>query len=299
MSCQKRLMQLPIDAIRGLVGEISEDPFQYVDFAVTDDIGLFVPVGGQCDYAVTPAHTHPSYSFVVSFDDLCQVKIDDRIVRSRPGTFSAFSPGVPHQELPLTTPARYVAVMIRRAYFEKHLAVYGRAIPPLRCATFDSTPRLLAALREFMSEFEERAPGYETLLEATGQKITHLVIRQILAVQKHDDKVDFRMAANDAVEFMHTNIHEKLTLTDLARISRLSPSQFARVFKQELGMAPIEYLQEMRLLRARRLLRDTDRTITEIALGSGFNSSSYFSRCFQNRFGASPSAFRKSLGMIR
>jgi AraC family transcriptional regulator len=289
-------MALPMATIRALVGDITDAPFAHIDFAVTEDFGLFVPVSGQCYYAVTAAHTHPSYSFVVSFDDLCQVEVDGVIRRSRAGTFSAFAPGVPHQELPLETPSRYVAVMIRPEYLEQQLAVYDRPLPVLRGEAFESTPRLVAALREFMSEYEERAPGYGALLAATGQKITHLIIRQVLATPKTDEKVDYRMATNDVVEFMHTHLDEKLTLTELARVGRLSVSQFARVFKDELGVAPIEYLQELRLLRARRRLRDTDESITSVALGCGFNSSSYFSRCFQGRFSVSPSAFRKSLG---
>lgn len=290
-------MTVPMDIIRSLVGDITDEPFGHVDYAVTRVVGLFVPVGGQCSYAVSPAHTHPAYSFVVSFDDFCRVKVDDKILRSRPGTFCAFSPWVPHQELPLEVPPRYVAVMVLRDYFEEQLRIYDRKLPDFRGEMFESTPRLLAALREFMSDYEDCAAGYQKLLDAAGLKIVHLIIRQILAVEKRDEKVDFRMAANHAVEFMHRNLHEKLTLTDLARISRLSPSQFARVFKEELGTSPIEYLQELRLLRAKRLLKDDDKSITDIALDCGYNSSSYFSRCFLRRFGISASDYRKSLGM--
>jgi AraC family transcriptional regulator len=289
-------MALPMNTIRALVGDITEAPFEYIDFAVTNLVGLFVPVSGQCYYATSPAHTHPSYSFVVSFDDCCQVLVDGKTLRSRPGTFSAFSPLVPHQELPMETPARYVAVMIDTTYLHQQLADYGKPLAELRGDTFDSTARLLDALREFMAEFDERGPGYEALLSATGRKITHLVIRQILGSPKRDEKVDFRMAANHTVEFMHTHLGEKIGLVDLARVARLSLSQFSRVFKQELGMAPMEYLQELRLVRAKRLLRDSDQSITEVALGCGFNSSSYFSRCFLGRFSASPSVFRRSVG---
>lgn len=290
-------MRIPLETIQALVGDITAEPFDHVDYAVTRNVGLFVPVGGRCYYAVSPAHTHPAYSFVVSFDDFCRVEVDGKIIRSQPGTFSAFSPDVPHQELPEETPSRYVAVMVRRTYFEEQFSTYGEPPPMLRGEIFPSTPRLIAALREFMAEYEEQVPGFVPLLDAAGLKITHLIIRQIHSVAKLDEKVDFRMAANHAVEFMHKNLGEQLTLTDLARVSRLSPSRFARVFKAELGVAPIEYLQELRLLRAKRLLKDADNTVTEIALACGFNSSSYFSRCFQRRFGTSATAYRKFLGL--
>ncbi|MBN2802174.1 MAG: helix-turn-helix domain-containing protein [Deltaproteobacteria bacterium] len=290
-------MTLPMNTIQKLVGDITDAPFEYVDFAVTDDVGLFVPVSGQCYYAVTPSHTHPAFSFIVSFDDFCQVEVDEKIMRSTPGTFSAFSPDVPHQELPLDIPTRYVAIMVSSSYFNLQLKTYNKKISEQRGNVYESTERIHAALREFMAEYEEKSPGYEVLLQATGQKIVHLIIRQILAVEKMDEKVDFRMAANLAVEFMHKHLEDKITVVELARISRMSSSQFAKVFKEELGTAPIEYLQELRLIRSRRYLRDTNKNATEIALQCGFNSSSYFSRCYQNRFGVSPTEYRKKISM--
>jgi AraC-like DNA-binding protein len=188
--------------------------------------------------------------------------------------------------------------MVDKEYFETQLRQYSAGdAPALRGDVFPSNERLLASLREFMSEYEDRALGYESLLTSAGLKIAHLIIRQILGIETKDEKVDFRMATNHAVEFMHTHLSEKLTLADLARTARLSPSQFSRVFKAETGTAPIEYLQELRLFRARRLLRDTIRPVTDIALECGFNSSSYLSRCFQSRWGLSPSKFRKTAHM--
>lgn len=285
-----------MDLVRALVGNLTEVSLDVVDFAVTPEVGLFVPVSGQCRYAVAPAHTHPSYSFVLSFDDACRVRVDGRLLRSVPGTFSGFAPGVPHQELPLDRPARYVAIMVRADFFERQAAWYGRPLPELRGRAFPSTPRLMEAVRELMSEYDAQGPGAAALLAATGLRITHLLIRQMLGGEPTPEKVDFRMAANDAVELMHRRLGERISVASLARAARLSVSQFARVFKQELGMAPIEYLLELRLLRAKCLLRDGDASVTDIALACGFGSSAYLSRSFRRRFGASPSLFRASLG---
>jgi AraC-like DNA-binding protein len=292
-------MKIPLDIIRSLVGDITDEPFRYVDFAVTENMGVFVPVSGQCDYSITPKHTHPSYSFVISFDDFCRVKIDGSIISSKSGTFSAFAPGVPHQELPSETPSRYAAVMIASKYFEEQAAEYGAKLPELRGLEFESTPRLISALKDFMCEYEVQAPGYLKLLIAARETVCHLIIRQILNVEKKDERVDNRMAADETVAFMHKNLHEKITLSDLAHFSRLSVSQFARVFKEEIGTTPIEYLQELRLTRAKRLLKDSCKTVTEIAIDCGFNSSSYFSRCFQTRFNTSASDYRKSFGRAK
>lgn len=60
-------------------------------------------------------------------------------------------------------------------------------------------------------------------------------------------------------------------------------------------MAPAEYLQRIRLDRAKKLLGASARPITEIALECGFGSSAYLAACFTGLFGLSPSAYRASL----
>jgi AraC-like DNA-binding protein len=59
-------------------------------------------------------------------------------------------------------------------------------------------------------------------------------------------------------------------------------------------MTPIAYLNRYRITQAKRLLRETDQSITEIALTVGFSDSSYFSRVFRRETGLSPDAFRRA-----
>ena len=65
-------------------------------------------------------------------------------------------------------------------------------------------------------------------------------------------------------------------------------------FRQELGTTPIEYLQRYRINQAKRLLKETRQTITEIALNIGFSDSGYFGRIFRRETGMTPEAFRRS-----
>jgi len=190
---------LPLAQIRELVGEITEEALTHVDVALTRNVGLFVPLSGPCGYAITPEHTHPAYSFVVSFDDRCRVAIDGKVLRSQPGRFTAFSPRVPHQELPSSGVSRYVAVLLSEPYLHAELTDYGVPLPELRGESFVTPPRLVDALREFMAEYEEQGPGCQALLEASGKRIAHLLSRAILACPKLDERIDLRMAANHAV----------------------------------------------------------------------------------------------------
>src|SRR5574340_134947 len=106
-----------IQTIRRLAGAVTKEQLRYVDCFVAGRIALFMPVGGACFYAITPEHTHPSYMFVMHFDDRTAVRMDTRTVTGTHGTVFALSPGVPHQELPSDTAPRYICVMIEPRFF--------------------------------------------------------------------------------------------------------------------------------------------------------------------------------------
>jgi AraC family transcriptional regulator len=284
--------------IRRLVGDITAEQLTYVDCAVTDSIGIFMPVAGQCQYAISPEHTHPAWSFIVSFDSRCRTRVGGKIYDSTPSTVFTLSPDVPHQELPSDTVARYIAVMIDLAYLQKQLSAYGLSIDALRSGmTCPINQRLVDALKEFMTDYEEAAPGYGQLLEAGGLKITHLLIRLLFNVSQSNEKIRFRMSVTRAIEFLNEHFGEKITVEDLSHVANLSPSRFSHVFKEETAMSPVEYILHTRLDCAKRMLRGNEKTLSQIALDCGFNSSSYFYQCFTRAFNISPSDYRKSISV--
>ena len=86
--------------------------------------------------------------------------------------------------------------------------------------------------------------------------------------------------------------HEDWPVRRIAKVSGVSEAHFARSFKVAFGVPPHRYLLTLRLERAKALLRDTDRSITEIALSSGWRSLGAFGRTFADVIGESPGAFR-------
>lgn len=85
---------------------------------------------------------------------------------------------------------------------------------------------------------------------------------------------------------------EPLTVADLARAAGLSPAHFSREFRRSFGEAPHQYLLTRRLERAAALLRNTDRSVTEICFDVGLGSVGSFITSFRRVYGASPLAYR-------
>ncbi|HST83391.1 MAG TPA: AraC family transcriptional regulator [Kineosporiaceae bacterium] len=79
----------------------------------------------------------------------------------------------------------------------------------------------------------------------------------------------------------------------LARIAHVSQAHFTRTFRATFGETPHRYLQRRRVERAMFLLRETDRSVTDICFHVGFGSPGTFSRTFRDIVGRSPRAYRK------
>ncbi len=80
---------------------------------------------------------------------------------------------------------------------------------------------------------------------------------------------------------------------ELSKVTGLSPHHFGDAFKAATGKSPHRYVIERRLSRARELLRETDRSISDIAYAVGFSSQSHFTANFRRVVGFTPNRFRR------
>lgn len=96
-------------------------------------------------------------------------------------------------------------------------------------------------------------------------------------------------------EYINSNFAQTILVEDIASRFFLNVNYLIRIFKKELGITPNQYILETRLRHARYMLVQTDLPIQEIAYSCGFNTPSYFSRCFQKRFGKNPYEYRISI----
>ena len=96
-----------------------------------------------------------------------------------------------------------------------------------------------------------------------------------------------------ATAYMHGHLGQALSLEDIASAACLSPFHFHRVFREVHGETPHQYLAGLRFQRACALLRQTGRSVVDIAVDCGYDSVSTFTTWFTHRAGLSPMKFRK------
>jgi len=96
------------------------------------------------------------------------------------------------------------------------------------------------------------------------------------------------------MDYIRKNAHARLTLEDIAGQVYLSKSYLSSIFKQELGMSISSFINQVRIERCKRLLRETDLPLVQIAAEYGFEDQSYFSKVFKRFTGMSPKQYRDS-----
>lgn len=148
----------------------------------------------------------------------------------------------------------------------------------------------------------------EMMLKLIGQMLhdTHIVraVREILICDQVSEKVGpmplhvgndptFPQALQTILALMRANIEEPLSATELADCAGISRRQMERMFHAHLETSPSRYYLELRLVHARRLLMQTNKSILEISLASGFVSSTHFSKCFRDYYGVIPTVARQ------
>jgi len=110
------------------------------------------------------------------------------------------------------------------------------------------------------------------------------------------EEVNRRMLrARDAMDRTYAN---PLDVPMLARVANVSEAHFIRTFRATFGETPHRYLQRRRVERAMFLLRQTERSVTDICLDVGFNSLGTFSRTFRDIVGETPIAYRERGGVM-
>jgi len=125
----------------------------------------------------------------------------------------------------------------------------------------------------------------EKLRKAFAQ--SPFVAANTMALTKADE--DFIKKLNEVIQVNYSN--PEFSMDDMADSLNMSRSNFYRKIKGVLDLSPNEYLRLERLKRAAQLLKEGENRVNEICYMVGFNSPSYFAKCFQKQFGVLPKDF--------
>ncbi|MFX3631541.1 MAG: helix-turn-helix domain-containing protein [Candidatus Pristimantibacillus sp.] len=125
-----------------------------------------------------------------------------------------------------------------------------------------------------------------------------LMFQELLYTITHDTStLDIQETTSHGIEqtitYMNNHFHDKLDMSTLSSMAKLTASSFSRSFKKIMGEPPIEYLTKLRMESAKELLTQQDCRIKEVSTAVGYDDEFYFSRIFHRTVGVSPTFYMK------
>ncbi|NQZ78790.1 MAG: AraC family transcriptional regulator [Ekhidna sp.] len=203
-------------------------------------------------------------------------------------------------------PTRCLAMQIDRDLIRNILDNMNESMPKADQAvwdmsndnfTFTNDHAIHQLIQRLIFVFMEDHPSKETFIE--------LMMRELIIRIKQTENLDTYhntlLKINNAnrmafvIQFIKDHLHEALTVSKLAEKANMSEPNFHRVFKNEIGMSPIHFINQTRIKRATAMLSDPHVTLKEVFLSCGFSNPSYFNRTFKKIHGISPKAYQRGL----
>ena len=163
--------------------------------------------------------------------------------------------------------------------------------------TFQSRNQQLEAIANLvMGEVQQRQPGGALYLDSPANVLAVQLLRYYGTNSAQVPSYEGGLPTyqlNQVLDYIDAGLAEDIKLADLAELLGMSPFHFGRLFKQSTGISPHQYVIQQRVERAKRLLKQTDQAIIDIALECGFNSHSHLSKQFRQVTGVTPREFRR------
>jgi two-component system, response regulator YesN len=133
--------------------------------------------------------------------------------------------------------------------------------------------------------------------EQSVQRYFSGLIEQWLLTCPPSSKQQVHSSVKKAQDYIHTNYYEHFSLAQLAEMSHMSVSHFSMLFKKTTGHTCLNYLNLIRITKAKELLQEPDLKVYEVADMVGYSSLPYFNRIFKQIVSITPAEYRKRMGL--
>lgn len=158
----------------------------------------------------------------------------------------------------------------------------------------DNSKKLLESLDNIRKELQYP----DEFSKKSSQSYLTIMLKHILRFPSDSASFTYDIESHASVykilDYVQSNYQNDISLKELSEISGYTPNYISKIFSDTIGMSFKKYLFLQRTKTAESMLLNSDMTVTEIAYAVGFNDSNYFSTVFKNKYGITPSEYRKN-----
>ncbi|WP_301110177.1 AraC family transcriptional regulator [Sporosarcina sp.] len=221
-----------------------------------------------------------------AIDGSAELTIDDEVYMIERGTVLHVGPNLALQsQITSDRPFEYAVIHFRLAnnassqfpLFYKHFFIKA----------YESM-KLIKKVQQLQQNF--LIPGGLAYLQSKGLFLK--ILEEIIITHEKSGK-DSTEDLDDIIDYMHQFYDEGISVLDIAQHFKTDRRKLSTLFINQIGVSPTVYITDLRIQRAKLLLRTSDLAITEVAENVGYRDHFYFSRVFKKETGFSPTGYRK------
>ena len=241
-------------------------------------------------HSIPHAHHYTELFYIVGGDG--QFQINGKLFPVHAHQLVVVNPNIIHTEVSYEAhPLEYIVLGIEGL----ELTISDSEEERYCLYSFPEQNEVLACMQNVLQEMQARRPEYQTLCMAYLDIIMVQLIRSAsVSVTRTQSHFPSNRQCASVRNYIDQHYKESITLDLLAEKASINKYYMAHAFKREYGVSPINYLIACRIREGKRLLAETDLSLSQIAAVLGFSSSSYFSQSFRNAEGISPTEYRKA-----
>lgn len=253
-------------------------------------------------------HWHDEMEIIFIENGMGMVRLNREILRVKKGDILIVNPGVLHGIKTDLKHILYFKSIVFHLGFLQGTAgdlCQEQVISPLIENRAEFTHRISAEDTNYMNIsrlfyqihdcHREKSPYYFVRLKSLLYHFFYEMLAGNYIIPADTEQNNNLLSIKCVLDYMNQHYSETISARNLALMSNFSEYYFMKLFRQYTGKTLIEYLNDLRLEKAKALLMHTDEPITAIATEVGFNNTSYFIKKFQKSNGITPGAFRKNL----
>lgn len=238
------------------------------------------------------------YHFVLFLANAPVTRVGSIEYRVKKGDMLAIQPWEEVYGVPSETEqyGRYLTISVKKEFFKKvSTEVAGGEVFQFQHIQNQFSNELLDLIGKLQLELMNYAEAYPQMIQSLCTQIVFQLLRDLNAEPKEKGRVGKdNQYIREAIQFMQQYYAANLSINDICNLIYLSPCHFKRLFKECTGMTPYRYLLDIRLGKAKELLRSTDHSIEDVAKQCGFVNAGHFAVAFKRATNLSPSEFRKA-----
>lgn len=251
-----------------------------------------------------PVHWHDELEIIYVKSGFLTVNISGENYIGKPGDAFVVSPGNLHFMGSQTGTVDYFTFLFPLKYiaFRSDDMLDDKLIEPLNSGHLMISPEIKDTVKE---QCEQLAGVYAAEIDKSESKITSQIRKKIILLQfihelwkkgfiVENDTTGRNTVEKEMVSYIQQNYTGKILLREFGEQFHLSEKYISRYFKEHFHITLSQYVTYLRLEHAKQMLQETDISVTEVAMQSGYQNISYFIRSFKKTYGVSPLKYRKS-----